>query len=299
MRLTEIESIVGTLTSRDGKFQSLGFVADGHTGLLVFLEEAKFLAALRRNYTVTAVLTTPALAASVPSGLAVATSPEPRTAFANLHNQLARCGFYWEDFPTVIHPDAAIHPTAWVAERNVRIGAGSVVAPNATILERCLLGESVVVGAGAVLGAVGFQSVRGTRPMLEMDHAGGLILQDRVHVLPGAVIATGVFHEPTMISADCRIGSQAFVSHTAHLGERVFIGHGSVINGYFAIGAGSWIGPGAVVSQRVHIGDKAFVSLGAVVIGNLAAGARVSGNFAIPHRRLLRMLADADSGSPT
>jgi UDP-3-O-[3-hydroxymyristoyl] glucosamine N-acyltransferase len=57
------------------------------------------------------------------------------------------------------------------------------------------------------------------------------------------------------------------------------------------IGADSWIGPGAIVSQNLRIGEKAFVSLGAVVIRNLAAGARVSGNFARPHRRLLRAVA--------
>jgi UDP-3-O-[3-hydroxymyristoyl] glucosamine N-acyltransferase len=67
-----------------------------------------------------------------------------------------------------------------------------------------------------------------------------------------------------------------------------------VINGNAAVGADSWIGPGAVISQNLHIGERAFVSLGAVVIRNLAAGARVSGNFAVPHRRLLRMLATLD-----
>jgi UDP-3-O-[3-hydroxymyristoyl] glucosamine N-acyltransferase len=229
--------------------------------------------------------------------MGVAVSPEPRAAFARLHNDLALRGFYWEDFPTVIDPTARIHPTAWIAERNVRIGAATDIQPNVTVLERCVIGEGVAVGAGAVLGGVGFQTVRTTRPMIEMNHAGGLFVQDGVRILPGAVVATGLFRQSSSISEDCRIGSNAFVSHAVQLGMRVFVGHGAVINGSVTVGTDSWIGPGAVVSQNVRIGEKACVSLGAVVIRNVAAGARVSGNFAVSHRRLLRMLAGLDSGS--
>lgn len=298
MRLGEIGGAADLAVVRDGDFQSLGFIADRHQGLLVFLENSKFLAALRRNQSVSAVLTIAELADSVPSGLALAICPEPRSAFAKLHNELAVRGFYWVDFPTTIDPAAKIHPTAWIAERNVRIGAASVIEPHATVLERCVIGEGVVVGAGAVLGGVGFQTVRAARPMIEMNHAGGLFVQDRVRVLPGAVIATGLFHRATTISEDARIGSNAFVSHGVHLGPRAFIGHGSAINGNVKVGAECWIGPGATVSQDVQIGDKACVSLGAVVIRNVCAGARVSGNFAIPHRRLLKMLAKLDLENP-
>jgi UDP-3-O-[3-hydroxymyristoyl] glucosamine N-acyltransferase len=229
--------------------------------------------------------------------LAVSTCPQPRIAFAQLHNALALSGFYWSDFPTVIHPAAKVHPAAWVAERNVRIGPGSVVEPHATVLERCIVGEDVVVGGGAILGGVGFQTVRATRPMIEMVHAGGLFVNNGARILPGAVLATGLFHRATTVSADCRIGANAFVSHGVELGDRVFIGHGSIVNGNVTIAADSWIGPGAIVSQNLQIGHKSFVSLGAVVIRNLPANAHVSGNFAVPHRRLLRMLASLEHGS--
>jgi UDP-3-O-[3-hydroxymyristoyl] glucosamine N-acyltransferase len=297
MRLSEIDEAAGVVVRRDGEFQSLGFVSDRGQGLLVFLESSRFLAALRQNESASAVLTTARLADGVPSALAVGICSEPRTVFAKLHNALALGGFYWEDFPAAIDPYAKIHPAAWIAGRNVRIGAGCVIEPNATVLERCVLGEGVIVGAGAVLGGVGFQTLRDTRPMIEMSHAGGLVVRDRVRVLPGAVIATGLFHQATEISEDCRIGSNAFVSHGVQLGQRVFVGHGAVINGHVRVGDGAWIGPGAIVTQNLEIGAGAFVSLGAVVIRRVRAGARVSGNFAVPHRQLLRMLAGIGRGS--
>jgi UDP-3-O-[3-hydroxymyristoyl] glucosamine N-acyltransferase len=296
MRLSEMEYAAGMSVRRDGEFQTLGFLWDTHPHQLVFLDNRVFLRALQRNHSVSAVLTTDEFADMVPRGVAVAVCDQPRTVFANLHNELALRGFYWDDFPTVIDTSAKVHSTAWIAKRNVRIGAATEIAPNGTVLERCVIGENVVVGAGAVLGGVGFQTVRSTEPMIEMNHAGGLVVESRARILPGAVIATGLFRQNTLISEDARVGSNAFVSHGVQLGRRVFVGHGSVINGNVTVGADSWIGPGAIVSQNLRIGEKAFVSLGAVVIRNLDAGARVSGNFAVPHRRLLRMLATLDPG---
>jgi UDP-3-O-[3-hydroxymyristoyl] glucosamine N-acyltransferase len=296
MRLSELENAAGMVVRRDGDFQNLGFLCDTYPHQLVFLENRAFLRALHRNRSVSAVLTTAALKDAVQPEVAVAVCEQPRIVFAKLHNELALSGFYWDDFPTVIDPSAKVHPTAWIAERNVRIGAGSEIAPNATVLERCLIGESVVVGAGAVLGGVGFQTVRSAQPMIELNHAGGLLVESRARILPGAVIATGLFRQSTLVSEDARVGSNAFVSHGVHLGQRVFVGHGAVVNGNVAVGADSWIGPGAIVSQNLRIGERAFVSLGAVVIRNLAAGAHVSGNFAVPHRSLLRMLATLDPG---
>jgi UDP-3-O-[3-hydroxymyristoyl] glucosamine N-acyltransferase len=297
MYLSEIDKVAGIVVQRDGQFQTLGFISDSQENRLVFLENSQFLGALRRNCSIRAVLTSSELASSVPSGLALATCPEPRIAFANLHNELASRGFYWEDFPTVIDPAAKVHPAAQIAERNVRIGAATIIEPNATILERCTIGEGVTVGAGAVLGGVGFQTVRTAQPMIEMNHAGGLFVRDRVRILPGAVIATGLFRHGTTICEDSRIGSNAFVSHGVQLGTRDFVGHGAVINGNVTVGADTWIGPGTIVTQNLQIGEKAFLSPGAVVICNVPAGAHVSGNFAVSHRRLLRMLVAANQGS--
>jgi UDP-3-O-[3-hydroxymyristoyl] glucosamine N-acyltransferase len=280
---------------RDGPFVNLGFARHQHEGMLVFAESGQFLCNALRNKNISAVLTTPQLAESVPGHLAVGVCENPRLAFAILHNELARQGFYWDDFATVIDPDAQVHPAAWVAEKNVRIEAGTTVGPRATILERCIVGREVAVGAGCILGGVGFQTVRKHGAMLEMEHAGGLEIKDRVRLLPGAIIATGLFRESTTLANGVRVGSLAFVSHGVQVGARSFVGHGAVVNGGVTIGQDAWIGPGAVVAHEREIGDKAFVSLGAVVIRNVPSGSHRSGNFAVPHRPLLRFLAGLDS----
>lgn len=297
MRLSEIADSATIAVRRDGDFQNLGFIPDSQEHMLVFLESARHRAALVSNQSIRVVLTTQELAAGIQRDLALGVCVDPRLAFAKLHNELARRGFYWEQFTTLVSPLATVHPASWVAERNVRIGAHSRVDPHATILERCTLGTGAVIGAGAVLGGVGFQTVRSHRSMLEMEHAGGLVVRDRVHILPGAVIATGLFRQSTVISSDARIGSQAFVSHGVQIGDRAFIGHGAIINGNVTIGDDAWIGPGAVIANNLTIGERAFVSLGAAVIRDVPAGSHVSGNFAASHRQALRLLASMESGS--
>lgn len=276
---------------RHGNFENLGFISDSRAEMLTFVEDEHFMAALHKNRYISAVITKPDFAGKATDRFGLAVCEHPRLAFAHIHNRLCRSSFYWHDFPTAVHPDANVHPSAWIAERNVRIGAGTTIGPRATVLERCEISEGCVIGASCILGGVGFQTVRTENAMVEMQHAGGLLLRARVHVLPGAVIATGLFRQQTDIGSDVRIGSQAFVSHGVQIGPATFVGHGCIINGNTLIRERVWIGPGAVIAQNLAIAERAIVSLGAVVIRDVPADTRVSGNFAEPHRTLLRRMA--------
>lgn len=295
MDLSAVAECAAIHPIRDGEFANLGFLSQNHERMLVFLESPRYLPALLRKPQVVAVLTTPQLSEGIPGHMALGVCEQPRFAFAAIHNSLAKGGFYWNDFETEIHPTAHVHPAAWVAPRNVRIGPGTQLGPHSTVLERCLIGPEVVVGAGSILGGVGFQTARGPDSMLELDHAGGLVVEDRVRLLPGAVVATGLFREYTVLRRDSRVGARAFVSHAVEVGERAFIGHGAVVNGGVRIGRDAWVGPGAVIAQLLEIGEGAQVSLGSSVIRNVPAGKRVSGAFAVPHRRMLRLLGELDA----
>ena len=292
-RLSEVAAVANVTVERDGAFENLAFLHAEEPCALVFVENRRFLRLLARRLSVAVVLTTPDLAAHVHAELALGTCDDPRAAYAVIHNHLVQAGFYWETFPTVIDPSAAVHPSAWVSPTSVRIGRDSVVGPHATILERCVVGDRVDVGAGAILGGVGFQTVR-SADMLEKRHGGGLDIHDRARVLPGAVIATGLFRRPTQIGADARIGSRGFISHAVEIGARSVVGHGTVVNGNVTIGEDVWIGAGAVVANNLCIGDRSVVSLGSVLSRDVPADGRVSGHFAIRHRRWLRLVAEAD-----
>lgn len=275
----------------DAHFATLGFVMDSMNQMLSFLEDGRYLSTLRSNSQVRAVITTRKLASSIPSHMGIATSEDPRRTFFVLQNELAENGFYGPRCPTSIHSSARIHPRATVAEIGVEIGANVVIGANAVIETGTCLMPGAVVHPGAVLGATGFQTLRRGSDFLEMSHVGRVIVEEDAIVFANATIARGLFRQATRIGARCRIGNNSFISHNVTVGANSFVGHGAVVNGNSQIGSECWIGPGAVVANGVSLGDKAFVSLGSVVIGDLEPEARVSGNFAMPHQRFLRRMA--------
>jgi UDP-3-O-[3-hydroxymyristoyl] glucosamine N-acyltransferase len=292
MLLSEVLPISDVTLVRNGGFAAVGFLSDVQPDLLTFLESERLLQSLRRNRNVTCVITTPELAERLATVPGVAICASPRSAFHAIHEYLtSQTNFYWKDFASEIDPSAVIHPRAVVALKNVRIGPGSVIEANAVIQERCRIGSHVVVRSGAVVGSVGFQTTRPGAQFQEMTHAGGTELEDRAHVLANAVIASAVFGQVTRIGRESRIGAAAFVSHNVQVGARTFIGHGAVVNGNVILGDEVWVGPGAVIANGIRVGHGACITMGAVVISEVAARRHVSGNFAVPHRLLLRKTA--------
>ena len=291
MNISDVSGIVPMQVVRDGSFSTLGFLSEAQPGMLTFLESPKHLANLSRAGAA-GVIATPSLAGRLDFIEGLATSDEPRRDFFTLHNHLAaRTGLYWEDFPTTIDASARIHPTAWVAEKNVRIGPHTIIEPHAVIAERSILGAGCMIKAGTVIGSVGFQIGRVEGEIIDMVHGGGVHIEDNVHILANAVIASAVFRQSTTIGEGSRVGNLAFVSHNVQVGRRCVIGHNSVVNGNVTIGDDAWIGPGASITHCVRIGERAKISLGSAVIGDVEAGQHVTGNVAIPHRRFLRYLA--------
>ncbi len=291
MLLSELAAVAGFDVRRDAPFETPAFLSDAQPGMLVFIETERYVAAALRAAALAAVITTPELAPRFDGVPGLATAHHPRRAFYRVHEHLSASGFYWPPFDTEIHATARVHPAAWVAARNVRIGPHSTVEPHATILERSLIGARVTVRAGAVIGSAGFQTADLDGRLQELVHAGGVRLADDVCVFSNAVIASAVFHQFTDIGMQTRIGNAAFVSHNVSTGARCFVGHGSVVNGFTRLGNDVWIGPGATLANRIAVGDRAYITMGAVVIGDVQPDQHLTGNIAIEHRTLLRHIA--------
>ena len=282
---------------RDGGFANLGFVSDPLDRMLTFAEAPKFIAAAVACPQTACVLTKPEFIDCFPERIALAVAGDPRRCFFEIHNRLAAdTEFYGRGFTSIIHPSARLHPRCWVDEKDVIIGAGASVGPNASLLGRVVVGERTVIQAGAVIGSAGFQSSHRSGNPVEMVHAGGTQLGADCHVFANAVIARGLFRQSTRIGNGCRIGNRAFVSHNCVLEDEVFVGHGAVVNGNVRVGANAWIGPGSTIVHGISIGGAAEISLGATVIRDVQAGMRVTGSLAIDHRKMLRLMADAEKG---
>jgi UDP-3-O-[3-hydroxymyristoyl] glucosamine N-acyltransferase len=292
MKLSEMASRLQATVVRDAEFLNLGFFFDDLPDKLIFVMAPGFVSAAQKVIGTKCVLCTPELASCFPNVEGLATTADPRIAFFRLQQFLVEdTSFYGAPFPTEIHSSARIHPRAWIATSNVRVGPNTIVEANVVVGEGSLIGAGVHVRAGSILGAEGFQPARHLDEVLQMAHGGGLCVQDNVEIFANAVIARSVFRQMTTLGEHSRIGNGAFVSHNVQLGKRCFVGHNSTINGNTTVGDDVWIGPSATISNLLRIGDRSRISLGAVVIQSVPADGHVTGMTALEHRRMLRHVA--------
>jgi UDP-3-O-[3-hydroxymyristoyl] glucosamine N-acyltransferase len=287
MRLSEASQGERIQVVRDGEFHALGLLSHAENQMLVVLYDRRYLDVLLQNPAISCVITCPDLVSALPDRLGVVVSDDPTAAFYRIHSRLANHpGFYWSDFDTEISPQANVHPTAFVAARNVRIGAGTVVGPRAVILERTIVGRQAVIGPGVVLAGEGFEPKTVAGEKVIVPHAGGVRLGDRVEIQANSHIAKSVFGGCTEVGNDTKIDALVQIAHNVRIGCRCEIASGAVIAGSTTIGDDVWIGPSATVSSEIQVGDKAFVALGSVVTKNVAANQRV---FGVPAKRILSL----------
>lgn len=290
LRLSEIPAQFAISTVRDGAFASLGFVSHETPGMLVFLESDRYLAELEECTHATAVIARPELVERVPARLAVASADSPRQTFYALHNHLAETGFYWTSFESVIAGSARVHPRAYVAARDVRIGEGVVIEPNATILERSIIEDGAIVRANAVIGSEGFQFVASDQALLPVAHAGGVRLETGVEIQSCTCVDRAVFGGFTVVGAHSKIDNLVHIAHNVQLGRRNRVVAGAMIAGSVRTGDDVWIGPMASISHELTMGHGANATMGAVVTRDVPAGQRVTGNFALEHGKFIAFM---------
>jgi UDP-3-O-[3-hydroxymyristoyl] glucosamine N-acyltransferase len=197
---------------------------------------------------------------------------------------------YWKDFPSEISEEAIIHPKAYIADKNVRVGRGTVIEPGVTILERTVIGEDVILRAGCTLGSQGFEFKRIDGKILNVAHAGGLMIGNRVEIQANSALSRSIFGGFTELGEDTKLDNLVHIAHNVTIGKRCFLAACAMIAGSVSIGNDVWIGPGASISSGITIGDDAQITIGSVVTRDVLHNQRVTGNFAIEHKRFLAFL---------
>lgn len=198
------------------------------------------------------------LAAAVPSGAGIIVAEMPAVTAMAIHEHLAALpGFLWADFDSEIDASAVIMPGAQISAQNVRIGAGSVIGPNAVILERTIIGAGCQIGATCVIGMEAFEQKPGATPKALLRQAGGVWIEDHVTLLPGCTVARSTFGGFNRIGAETKIDAQTYIAHDCLIGRRVTICACCDISGRVEIGDDAYLGPNCTISNGLRIGARA------------------------------------------
>ncbi|MBI3446833.1 MAG: hypothetical protein HY055_16075 [Magnetospirillum sp.] len=280
---------------RDGEIRHLGLLSTPLDGLLVPLFDEAFVPELLASDRVAGVLASDVLAAAVPEHLAVAVAANPMEMLFDIHHALAaRQDWWWRGFDTRIAADAIIHPTAFIAARDVVIEAGVRVGPKAVILERSVVEAGACVGAGSILGGDGFEirSHHG-KPSL-IPHVGGVRIGREAVIQAGVTIDRALFGGFTHIGDQTALADGVHIAHAVRIGMGTRLAAGVVVGGSTSIGSGCWLGLNASVANGLNLGDGCFVTMGAVVTRDVAPEQRVSGNYATDHARFVAAMRTSD-----
>jgi UDP-3-O-[3-hydroxymyristoyl] glucosamine N-acyltransferase len=278
---------------------------------ITFLDNRRYRAAARRTRAA-ACLVAPALAECLPSGVARLLTPEPYRAYARI-----AALFYPDDaapgpacLPEPgIAGDASVHAGAIlgagcqvgagavieagaelgarcriganaVIGRGVALGDDCVVGPGATLVH-CLVGQRVVIHAGARIGQEGFGFALGAEEHLKVPQLGRVLIEDDVEIGANTAIDRGSGPD-TVIGRGCKIDNLVMIAHNVQLGPGCVVVAQSGISGSTRIGAGSVLAAQVGTVGHLIIGPGVRLAARSGVTRDLEGGQTYGGFPAIP-----------------
>lgn len=294
-------------------------LATGGEGMLVYVEGQRN-ARLAEHVRAAAVLCTADLADTIPAGTAVLVAARPQAAFA----QIGRLLYPAAASPAAltaemgISPHAHVDPTARL-EAGVTveagavigplaaIGAGTIVAPTAVVGRLCrigrnchvgpgasiqytLMGDRVIVHAGARIGQDGFGFVPGPRGPERVPQIGRVVIQDDVEIGSNTTIDRGAMAD-TIIGEGTKIDNLVQVAHNVRIGRGSIIAGHCGISGSVKIGDQVMLGGGVGIADHIEIGDRAQIGAGSGVMRDVPGNERWVGAPAMPMREFFRQVA--------
>ena len=200
----------------------------------------------------------------------------------------------------IVDPGAVIGPRAEIGSGtlvgahavigpDVRIGRDCCIGPHAS-LGHCLIGNRVIIHAGARIGQDGFGFAMGPGGHLKVPQVGRVVVQDDVDIGANTTIDRGA-NRDTLIGEGSKIDNQVMIGHNVTIGRHCVIVSQVGISGSTEVGDFVAMGGQAGLAGHLRIGAGAQVAAKAGVMTDIPAGGRWGGSPARPMREFFRSVA--------
>lgn len=294
MKLSELTLFEELTIIRNYEFIALAKCTDINipNGVLTYLENERYLKSVLTNNRISCVITSPNLAPSISrDDIGIAVCDNPKYVFFSIHNYIARLNRH-QSQNLVIGENCSISNTAKLLANSIEIGNNVIIEDYVIIKGNVVIHDNSIIRAGAIIGSSSYENCRSEQgTLLEVDEVGTIIIDSGVEIGEYAIIDNAIFSwDHTYIGKNAFIGPRSIIGHGCRISDNVTIKHGCIICGFVTIGSGTIISPGALINNRLCLSENSIVSLGAVVSKNTEPYKRVTGNLAVEHRRLLRLL---------
>ena len=261
-----------------------------------------------------ACVTTAELADSIPEGVAVMISANPKLAFLQLNKK-----FYSEirtgkeiSRTAIIAPSAKIGENTFIGEHvvieeNVEIGDNCYIEHNAVISRGCKIGNNCRIGAnasvaytimgndcyiyaGARIGqdGFGFMVINGKHERI--PQLGRVIIGNDVEIAANTCVDRGALDD-TVIGDGCRIDNLVQVAHNDKLGRGCVIVSQTGIAGSCTFGDYVVCGGQSGFADHLNIGSGAQIGAQSGLMRDVEPGAVVMGYPAVPIKEFMRQVA--------
>ncbi|NVM57023.1 MAG: UDP-3-O-(3-hydroxymyristoyl)glucosamine N-acyltransferase, partial [Desulfobacterales bacterium] len=162
-----------------------------------------------------------------------------------------------------------------------------VVHPNVAILERCQIGNRVVIHAGSVIGSDGFGFASDGDRYYKIPQTGIVHIDDDVEIGACNTIDRATFGR-TWIKRGVKTDNLVHIAHNVVVGEDTVLVAQVGISGSVTIGNHAILAGQAGVAQHVTIGNRVTIGPQSGVTRSISDGQIVSGTPGMPHRLWLK-----------
>jgi acetyltransferase EpsM len=105
------------------------------------------------------------------------------------------------------------------------------------------------------------------------------VIAESATVGEGTVISAGVIIDPgCKVGKYTIVNNAAVICHGSTIGNGVHICPSVSIGGDVFINSGCWVGIGSCIVQRIHVGERSYIGAGSVVTKDLPEGILAYGN---------------------
>jgi UDP-3-O-[3-hydroxymyristoyl] glucosamine N-acyltransferase len=191
----------------------------------------------------------------------------------------------------VVGEDCALFPFSYVGY-GVSLGRGCRLYPGAVVLERCQLGERVILQSGVVIGGDGFGFAPDfPKGYVKVPQVGSVVLEDDVEVQANACVDRGALG-PTRLGKGTKVDNLVQIAHNVVVGQNTVFASQAGISGSTHIGNWVTFAGQSAIAGHLSVGDGAVITGQAGAGKDVPAKAMVSGSPAQPTLAHHRGLAE-------
>jgi UDP-3-O-[3-hydroxymyristoyl] glucosamine N-acyltransferase len=211
--------------------------------------------------------------------------------FYSLHEKIcSETDVYWKSFSNNIHPTAKISPNAHIANKNIKIGANTIIDMGVVIKEKTIIGDNCYIGCNSVISSDGYEYKKFDNEFIHIRHGSGVVIGNNVNINSLCAIDNGLYFDSTSIGDGSKLDNCVHVGHGVQIGKNCLITASCMFAAAVIVKDGTRVDPNASLAHELILHENSYVSMGAVVTRDVEKNTKVTGNFALPHAQFIENL---------